>query len=112
MYYCIGEKGKKVEIRGRGLSLGDAFCLYGFDFSGIIQDAQQAQDHYRSGVLRFQRLGGETIPLIQYDTADDEALCCAFQIIGPSGVFVDYDVYALARSLTYVFRRSNNGRKI
>lgn len=105
MYYCIGEKGKKVEIRGRGLSLGDAFCLYGFDFPGIIQDPQQAQDHYRSGVLRFKKIEGEAIPLIQYDNDDNEALCCAFQTKGPSGIYVDYDVYALAQSLTCVFRR-------
>ena len=103
MYYYYGQ-GKRFEIVGRGLSLGDAYDIFGFNFVGIIPVTQNVESLYREGTLRFRNDAGESIPVIQYGD-EEEALCCAFQKKGLTGEWVDYDVDALARALTYVFRR-------
>ena len=100
--YCCYDMGKRIEIVGRGLSLGDAYDTFGFDFCGTIP--VNVESIYREGTLRFRIDAGEAIPVIQY-ADEEETLCCAFQRKGPTGEWVDYDVYALARSLTYVLRR-------
>ncbi len=104
MYYYI-DRGKKMEISGRGLTLGDAYSAFGYSLSGFDPQSQSAQLLYKPGKLRFRRIAEEAIPLLQYDDSEDEALCCAFQIRLKNGRYYDLDIYLLSKSLTYIMRR-------
>lgn len=100
MYYC-SEKGKAAEMHGRGLSLGDAFEMFGFRLPTIIQDSN-ITNLYKPAVLRFKRIDGDAIPLLQYKGEQEEALCYAFQIRLSDGKFVDLNLPVLSRALTMI----------
>ncbi len=55
--------------------------------------------------LKYIDNAGHIIPLIQYNNDDDEHLCGVFQIQMTSGKYIDLNVVAIARALTFISRR-------
>ena len=99
MSYLAG-KGRKAEVHGRGLSLGDAFNAFGFNLPETLTEMQSIHEIDKAGVLRFKRIDGEAIPLLQYEGESEEALCFAFQIRLSTGDFVDINLSVLSRALS------------
>ena len=99
MDYYYSDKGKKAELHGRGLSVGDTFEMFGFRLPSIIQDSDII-NIYKPAVLRFKCIDEEAIPVLQYEGEDEEALCYVFQIKLSSGKYVDLNLHVLSRALT------------
>ena len=105
MYFYSG-KGQRAEMHGRGLSLGDAFELFGFVLPKTIPDMQS--HIYKPCVLRFKRIDGDAVAVLQYEGESEERLCYAFQIRFSDGKYVDLNVDVLSRALTYISRGYND----
>lgn len=98
-------KMKVLEFSGRGLSFRDAVSLGSINSDGNIETIAD-YSIYKSGILRFKRMGKRAIPVIRYQGKTDDELCVAFRIEEGEKA-IDIDVQLVAEALTYYAQQNN-----